>query len=113
MKKVCIVEDNVVVNIILMKDDDDPSNYGAVDLGEYAEIGDTVSNGELININEKKIAYKRNVRNELLFKSDWMAVSDRTMTQDEIDYRQELRDLPEQEGFPDVDFPIHPYEQLS
>jgi hypothetical protein len=34
-------------------------------------------------------------RNQLLAQSDWMAVSDRTMTQAQIDYRQALRDLPE------------------
>ena len=34
-------------------------------------------------------------RNKLLAQSDWMAVSDRTMTQAQIDYRQALRDLPE------------------
>jgi len=34
-------------------------------------------------------------RNQLLAQSDWMALSDRTMTQAQIDYRQALRDLPE------------------
>jgi len=33
-------------------------------------------------------------RNQLLQQSDWMAVSDRVMTQAQIDYRQALRDLP-------------------
>jgi hypothetical protein len=37
----------------------------------------------------------REQRNQLLAESDWMAVSDRTMTQAQIDYRQALRDLPE------------------
>jgi len=37
----------------------------------------------------------REQRNQLLQQSDWMAVSDRTMTQAQIDYRQALRDLPE------------------
>ena len=36
----------------------------------------------------------REKRNQLLAQSDWMAVSDRTMTQAQIDYRQALRDLP-------------------
>jgi len=30
------------------------------------------------------------------------------MTQAQIDYRQALRDLPAQEGFPNVDFPTKP-----
>jgi len=37
----------------------------------------------------------REQRNQLLQKSDWMAVADRTMTQAQIDYRQALRNLPE------------------
>jgi len=36
----------------------------------------------------------RQQRNQKLAQSDWMAVSDRTMTQAQIDYRQALRDLP-------------------
>jgi len=36
----------------------------------------------------------RSDRNRLLTESDWMASSDRTMTQSEKDYRQKLRDLP-------------------
>jgi hypothetical protein len=36
----------------------------------------------------------REQRNQLLQQSDWMAVSDRVMTQSQIDYRQALRDLP-------------------
>ena len=37
----------------------------------------------------------REQRNQLLQQTDWMAVSDRTMTQAQIDYRQALRDLPQ------------------
>ena len=36
----------------------------------------------------------REQRNQLLAQSDWMAVSDRVMTQAQIDFRQALRDLP-------------------
>ena len=39
--------------------------------------------------------YLRKERNRLLSETDWMAVSDRTMTQAQIDYRQALRDLPQ------------------
>jgi len=45
----------------------------------------------------KKLQPMRHLRNErdrLLTESDWMAGQDRTMTQAEKDYRQELRDLP-------------------
>jgi hypothetical protein len=43
----------------------------------------------------KPLRLLRQQRNQLLQQSDWMAVSDRTMTQAQIDYRQALRDLPE------------------
>jgi hypothetical protein len=33
-------------------------------------------------------------RNQLLQQTDWMALSDRVMTQAQIDFRQALRDLP-------------------
>ena len=51
----------------------------------------------------------RGERNALLAETDWWAVSDRTMTQAEIDYRQALRDVPAQAGFPDnVTWPTKP-----
>ena len=37
----------------------------------------------------------REQRNQKLAQSDWMAVSDRTMSPEQIAYRQALRDLPE------------------
>ena len=45
-------------------------------------------------VNAEPIRLLRQQRNQLLQKSDWMAVSDRVMTQAQIDYRQALRDLP-------------------
>jgi len=51
----------------------------------------------------------REKRNAKLAETDWWAVSDRTMSAEETDYRQALRDIPEQEGFPyNVTFPDKP-----
>lgn len=51
----------------------------------------------------------RIVRDKLLAETDWWAVADRTMTQAEIDYRQALRDVPAQAGFPEnVTWPTKP-----
>ena len=50
----------------------------------------------------------RVTRNALLAETDWWAVSDRTMTRAQIDYRQALRDIPEQAGFPEVTWPQKP-----
>lgn len=42
---------------------------------------------------EDSLIRLRSVRDEKLNETDWWAVSDRTMTQDQIDYRQALRDI--------------------
>ena len=46
-------------------------------------------------------------RDELLAASDSMALADR-ITDEWRTYRQALRDLPEQDGFPNVTFPVAP-----
>lgn len=46
-------------------------------------------------------------RDELLAASDHMALADR-ITDEWRTYRQALRDLPEQDGFPNVTFPVAP-----
>jgi len=54
----------------------------------------------------------RNIRNQrdgLLSQTDWMAMSDNTMTPEWASYRQSLRDITAQEGFPfSVDWPTKP-----
>jgi len=58
---------------------------------------------------EDKAANIRKRRNKLLAETDWWAVQDRTMPQAEVDYRQALRDITDQESFPDgVDWPTKP-----
>lgn len=42
----------------------------------------------------KKFELLREKRNQLLEKTDWWVLPDRTPTQDQLDYRQTLRDLP-------------------
>tara|TARA_R100000951_G_scaffold35825_1_gene30361 strand:- start:322 stop:594 length:273 start_codon:yes stop_codon:yes gene_type:complete len=46
-------------------------------------------------------------RDELLAASDTMALADR-ITDEWRTYRQALRDLPKQDGFPNVTFPVAP-----
>tara|TARA_R110000744_G_scaffold61557_2_gene127078 strand:- start:1664 stop:1888 length:225 start_codon:yes stop_codon:yes gene_type:complete len=51
----------------------------------------------------------RELRNEYISETDWWASTDLTMTDAQTAYRQALRDVPEQEGFPDsVVWPIKP-----
>ena len=51
----------------------------------------------------------RRKRDTLLRNTDWWATSDRTMTSEQTTYRQELRDITEQEYFPNtVTWPTKP-----
>ena len=51
----------------------------------------------------------RNRRDTLLAETDWMALSDVTMSSDMTTYRQALRDIPAQAGFPSsVTWPTKP-----
>ena len=44
----------------------------------------------------------RQQRDALLTETDWAALSDSTLTTDMAAYRQALRNVPEQAGFPDT-----------
>ena len=51
----------------------------------------------------------REYRNDLLAKSDWTQLTDSSVSAVWTDYRQELRDVPQQEGFPyEVAWPEKP-----
>ena len=51
----------------------------------------------------------RKKRNTLLAKTDVWALSDRTMTAEQTAYRQALRDITDQDGFPiDITWPTKP-----
>ena len=51
----------------------------------------------------------RTLRNELLAETDWTANTDVTMSAEMQTYRQALRDVPEQSGFPDkIVWPVKP-----
>lgn len=53
----------------------------------------------------------RNKRNLLLSETDWRFRSDLSPSQAWIDYCQDLRDIPQQEGFPfDIQWPTKPDE---
>ena len=53
--------------------------------------------------------YQRDERNKLLAETDWTASSDVTMTDAMKTYRQALRDVPAQSGFPDtITWPTKP-----
>jgi hypothetical protein len=61
---------------------------------------------------EQLIVIAKEKRNELLQKSDWIELPNSPLNDAKKQkwsiYRQALRDLPAQAGFPNVDFPISP-----
>ena len=58
---------------------------------------------------DRKAEEVRTQRDDLLAETDWWASSDLTMTAEQAAYRQALRDVPSQEGFPDtVTWPVKP-----
>lgn len=59
--------------------------------------------------NDRKAEEVREERNQLLSETDWMSGSDVTMSTAWRTYRQALRDVPSQEGFPnDITWPTKP-----
>ena len=70
---------------------------------------DLVNEANTIEDNKKLV---RSQRNTLLSQTDWALTSDTPLTEEQkteaTTYRQALRDLPAQEGFPDVAFPTKP-----
>ena len=51
----------------------------------------------------------RQERDQLIAATDWWATADRTMTAEQTAYRQALRDITDQSGFPtDITWPTKP-----
>lgn len=70
---------------------------------EIAELKNRDSNPEV------KAEQVRSERDALLRKTDWTALSDTTMSAEMAAYRQALRDITDQEGFPyEVIWPVKP-----
>jgi len=58
---------------------------------------------------DQAAGYVRLHRDMLLGKTDWRAMSDNTLSANWATYRQALRDITEQEGFPySVEWPVEP-----
>lgn len=70
---------------------------------------DLVNEANTIEDNKKSI---RSQRNTLLSQTDWALASDSPLTDEQkteaTTYRQALRDLPAQDGFPNIAFPTKP-----
>lgn len=72
------------------------------------EVADK-TDAEIASDNASKAAKVRAERDRKLAATDWRFRSDMTPSQDWIDYCQDLRDIPEQDGFPnEVVWPVSP-----
>lgn len=70
---------------------------------------DAMEAADAAGADDRKAEEVRQERNQLLQQTDWRAVSDLTLSDDWRDYRQALRDVPSQSGFPnDVAWPLEP-----
>lgn len=84
-------------------DDDDVTVFSTYDSATQQIVINQALKDEV-----KEIEVRR-IRNDLLTETDWMAAGDRTISQAEKDYRQALRDVTSQEGFPhNVTWPTKP-----
>lgn len=79
-------------------------------LGKFVEI--EVDNREDPNAEENLLQSKKQERTALLKESDWTTSTDSPLTDEQkaeaVTYRQALRDLPAQNGFPNIAFPTKP-----
>jgi hypothetical protein len=102
--------DNLVQ--VLVRDPEPHNNETAVneDTGETYETGRWVIGYTVVNKPQDQAeGAVRNKRDRLLSDTDWMALSDNAMTPEWASYRQALRDITTQEGFPfSVDWPAKP-----
>lgn len=97
--------DECVTRTLGIKSQIDTSEDGWFDGYEVPET--TQPMNEAINIYNKGLsAIIREKRNQLLRESDWTQVPDAPFNVEEKEairlYRQQLRDIPQQEGFPDT-----------
>jgi hypothetical protein len=68
----------------------------------------TEINGDF-SVLDKNKSLARTDRNKRLTETDWWGASDLIMTDAQTAYRQALRDVPSQEGFPDnISWPTKP-----
>lgn len=107
--KYAIIQDNKVVNLAVS---DTPLESNWIE-SDIAEIGDIYENGQFskppVDVEGQK-AYVRALRNARLLETDWTQLAD-----SQVDkavwaiYRQALRDITTQSGFPfEVEFPTLP-----
>ena len=78
---------------------------------QYVDIDVTIVPDEDATLEDRKKDFRLN-RNILLKDTDWALASDTPLSNEQkteaTTYRQALRDLPAQDGFPNIAFPTKP-----
>tara|TARA_B100000085_G_scaffold127450_1_gene116030 strand:+ start:586 stop:906 length:321 start_codon:yes stop_codon:yes gene_type:complete len=106
MAKWAIVDNGTVVNVVVADSAEATAN-GWIAAGVNAEPGGTYD-GSAFALASVDSSEMRAIRNRLLDETDWWAVSDRTMTSAQTNYRQALRDLPANSEWPNIEWPTKP-----
>ena len=106
MAKWAIVDNGTVVNVVIADSAEATAN-GWIAAGVNAEPGGTYD-GSAFTLASVDSSEMRAIRNRLLDETDWWAVSDRTMTSAQTNYRQALRDLPADSEWPNIEWPTKP-----
>ena len=113
MDKYAEIVDGVVTNI-MKADKDFADQRGLILCDENAEIGGTYVNGTFfrkpVEVTPPTADEVRSTRNSLLTRSDWTQLPDAPVDSAAwATYRQALRDITEQTGFPEnVTWPTQP-----
>lgn len=119
MAKYAQIENGVVVNILVCEADL-AAERGLILATSDTEIGGTYANSTFarkVVTDDRTDAEKENAarleRNGLLYRSDWSVISDSPLSDSDKTawqtYRQALRDVPAQAGFPDnITWPTKP-----
>jgi hypothetical protein len=102
--KAHVIENGVVINTIEVDSlDVIPNLIEATEGGIGWAYSDGVFTAPIIEISdEEKSRQGRKRRNSLLSETDWTASTDVTMSADMTIYREALRDVPAQSGFPNT-----------
>ena len=119
MARYAIIEDEKVTSVVEWNGDvnvwSPPEGSTAVVAGDSVGVGATYKDSTFtataiasISPDANWVALRK-TRNDLLTETDWWGVSDRTMTDAQKKYRQDLRDLPSTTSDPeDVIWPNKP-----
>ena len=96
----CLVENDRIINVLVCNDADAAAKLGALPCDEDANIGDVYAPPPLPMTESEA----REMRDKLLAETDWTQLLDSPLS-DELReayriYRQALRNIPSQEGFP-------------